>query len=591
MPSAAARSPSRIGPDRSTVASAASWVGVSPASSCLRRRRDSRASATRSLVTSTAGASAPASSGAVTMTDSVLTFPAYAVRAVPWFPAKGGNNVAMGPSVSYSITVRLEVASRGRAVSGITRAVEQAGGVVTALDVTAGRDDKLRVDVTCAARGEEHSEALVNALAGIDGVTVHKVSDRTFLLHLGGKIEMRSKVPLRNRDDLSMAYTPGVGRVAMAIAGNREDARRLTVKRNSVAVVTDGSAVLGLGNIGPYAALPVMEGKAALFKRFADIDAWPICLDSQDSDEIVRAVELIAPGFGGINLEDISAPRCFEIEERLKRALDIPVFHDDQHGTAVVVMAAVLNAVKLTDRRLEDLRVLIIGLGAAGIAVTKILLAAGVRHIVGADSQGALHTNREDYLDGSMNAVKRWFAQETNPDCRSGTPEEVIDGEDLLIGVSGARALPAKALARMSEDAMVFAMANPNPEINPEEAAPYVRIIATGRSDYPNQINNVLCFPGIFRGALDVRARTITEEMKMTAAYAIAQIVDDSELREDYIIPSVFNRDVAPAVAAAVAEEARAAGTARAGQEVGFAQGDTMTGSASGESHAPRTAI
>jgi malate dehydrogenase (oxaloacetate-decarboxylating) len=322
-----------------------------------------------------------------------------------------------------------------------------------------------------------------------------------------------------------------------------------------------------------------MEGKCCLFKEFAGVDAFPICLDTTDPDEIVRTVELIAPGFGGINLEDISAPRCFEIEERLKRELDIPVFHDDQHGTAVVVMAALLNAVKLTDRRLEDLRILIIGLGAAGIAVTKILLAAGVRHIIGADSRGALHTEREDYLDGSMNPVKRWFAEATNPDRRSGTPEEVIDGEDLLIGVSGERALPAKALARMNADAMVFAMANPNPEIHPEEAAPYVRIIATGRSDYPNQINNVLCFPGIFRGALDVRAPAITEEMKMTAAHAIAQIVDERELREDYIIPSVFNRDVAPAVAAAVAEEARAAGTARAGQEVGFAQGDTMTGS------------
>ena len=283
----------------------------------------------------------------------------------------------MGPSVSYSITVRLEVASRGRAVSAITRAVEQASGVVTALDVTAGRGDKLRVDVTCAARGEEHSEALVNSLAAIDGVTVHKVSDRTFLLHLGGKDEMRSKVPLRNRDDLSMAYTPGVGRVAMAIAGNREDARRLTVKRNSVAVVTDGSAVLGLGNIGPYAALPVMEGKAALFKRFADIDAWPICLDSQDTDEIVRAVQLIAPGFGGINLEDISAPRCFEVEARLRGLLDIPVFHDDQHGTAIVVMAALTNALRVVGKELPEVRVAMAGAGAAGTAVLKLLLGAG----------------------------------------------------------------------------------------------------------------------------------------------------------------------------------------------------------------------
>ena len=376
-----------------------------------------------------------------------------------------------------------------------------------------------------------------------------------------------------------MVYTPGVARVCLAIADDGDKAFQYTIKRNTVAVVSDGTAVLGLGNIGPYAAMPVMEGKCCLFKEFAGVDAFPICLDTSDPAEIVRTVELIAPGFGGINLEDISAPRCFEIEERLKERLDIPVFHDDQHGTAVVVMAALLNAVKLTGRRLEDLKVLIIGLGAAGIAVTKILLAAGVTQIVGADSRGTLHVQRADYLDGSMNELKRWFAEVTNPECRTGAPAEVIDGEDLLIGVSGARAFPADALARMNKDAMVFAMANPNPEINPEEAAPHVRIMATGRSDYPNQINNVLCFPGIFRGALDVRAPAITEEMKMAAARAIAAIVPEEELREDYIIPSVFNRDVAPAVAAAVADQARAAGTALAGQQVGFAQGDTMTGS------------
>jgi malate dehydrogenase (oxaloacetate-decarboxylating) len=322
--------------------------------------------------------------------------------------------------------------------------------------------------------------------------------------------------------------------------------------------------------------MPVMEGKCCLFKEFAGVDAFPICLDTTDPEEIIQTVKLIAPGLGGINLEDISAPRCFEIEERLKQELDIPVFHDDQHGTAVVVMAALLNAVKLTDRRLEDLHVLIIGLGAAGIAVTKILLAAGVRKIVGADSRGVLHARREDYLDGSMNAAKRWFAEVSNPDCREGTPADAIDGTDLMIGLSGARALPAEALARMNRDAMVFAMANPNPEVKPEEAERYVRIMATGRSDYPNQINNVLCFPGIFRGALDVRAPVITEEMKMAAAHAIAAIVSDEELRDDYIIPSVFNRDVSPAVAAAVAEQARAAGVALAGQEVGFAQGDAV---------------
>jgi malate dehydrogenase (oxaloacetate-decarboxylating) len=332
--------------------------------------------------------------------------------------------------------------------------------------------------------------------------------------------------------------------------------------------------------------MPVMEGKCCLFKEFAGVDAFPICLETWDPQEIVQTVRLIAPAFGGVNLEDISAPRCFEIEEQLKEQLDIPVFHDDQHGTAVVVMAALLNAVKLTGRRLEDLNVLIIGLGAAGIAVTKILLEAGVSEIVGADSQGALHVLREDYLNGSMSMVKRWVAEATNRECRAGAPADVIDGTDLVIGVSGERALPAEALSRMNPDAMVFAMANPNPEVNPEEAAPHVRIMATGRSDYPNQINNVLCFPGIFRGALDVRAPAITDEMKMAAARAIAAIVEDEELREDYIIPSVFNRDVAPAVAAAVGDQARAAGTALAGQEVGFAQGDTMTGIPSVDGHA-----
>jgi malate dehydrogenase (oxaloacetate-decarboxylating) len=487
--------------------------------------------------------------------------------------------VSATPSAQYRLTIRVKIDDAQGMLGLLAAAIGDAGGIVGAIDLVEVDGGASVRDIVVDGSDREHWERIVTAIEDLSGAQVIDTTDRTFLLHVGGKIEQHNKHPLKTRDDLSMAYTPGVARVSLAIAEDEEKAFQYTIKRNTVAVVSDGSAVLGLGDIGPRAAMPVMEGKCCLFKEFAGVDAFPICLDTTDSDEIVRAVELIAPGFGGINLEDISAPRCFEIEERLKRELDIPVFHDDQHGTAVVVMAALLNAVKLTNRRMEDLRVLVIGLGAAGIAVTKILLAAGVRHIIGADSRGALHTNREDYLDGSMNSVKRWFAEVTNPDCRSGTPEEVLNGEDLLIGVSGARALPAKALSRMSEDAMVFAMANPNPEIHPEEAAPYVRIIATGRSDFPNQINNVLCFPGIFRGALDVRAPAITEEMKMTAAHAIAQIVDERELREDYIIPSVFNRDVAPAVAAAVAEAARAAGTARAGQEVGFAQSDTMTGS------------
>jgi malate dehydrogenase (oxaloacetate-decarboxylating) len=353
-----------------------------------------------------------------------------------------------------------------------------------------------------------------------------------------------------------MAYTPGVARVCTAIHEDPDKAFQYTIKRNTVAVVTDGSAVLGLGDIGPAAAMPVMEGKAMLFKEFGGVDAFPICLDTNDPDEIVAIVKALAPTFGGVNLEDISAPRCFEIEDRLKADLDIPVFHDDQHGTAVVVLAALLNACTLTGRELKDVRALVVGLGAAGIAVSRILLEAGVGDIVGCDSRGAVSTRRADYEDGSMPAHKRWFAEHTNREHRTGAPAEVIDGMDLLIGLSGARVLDPTALERMNRDAMVFAMANPNPEVAPEDAARYARVIATGRSDYPNQINNVLCFPGVFRGALDVRASAITENMKMAAAEGIAAIVGDDELREDYIIPSVFNRDVARLVASAVAEVA-----------------------------------
>jgi malate dehydrogenase (oxaloacetate-decarboxylating) len=490
--------------------------------------------------------------------------------------------VSATPSAQYRLTIRVKLDDSQGILGQVTNVIAEAGGIVGAVDLVEVDGTTSLRDIVVDASNRKHWERIIAAIDALPGAQVIDTTDRTFLLHVGGKIEQHNKHPLKTRDDLSMVYTPGVARVCIAIADDEDKAFQYTLKRNTVAVVSDGTAVLGLGDIGPKAAMPVMEGKCCLFKEFAGVDAFPICLDTTDTDEIVRAVKLIAPTFGGINLEDISAPRCFEIEERLKQELEIPVFHDDQHGTAVVVLAALLNAVKLTDRRLEDLKVLVIGLGAAGIAVTKILLGAGVRQIVGADSRGALHVEREDYLDGSMNAVKRWFAEVTNPECRSGAPADVIDGADLLIGVSGARALPAEALARMNRDAMVFAMANPNPEVNPEEAAPYVRIMATGRSDYPNQINNVLCFPGVFRGALDVRASAITEEMKMAAARAIAAIVDDSELREDYIIPSVFNRDVAPAVAAAVAEQARAAGTAMARQEVGFAEGDSVTASSAG---------
>jgi malate dehydrogenase (oxaloacetate-decarboxylating) len=459
----------------------------------------------------------------------------------------------MGPSVSYSITVRLEVASRGRAVSEITRAVEQSGGVVTALDVTAGRNDRLRIDVTCAARDTDHAEAIVTTLGGIDGVTVHKVSDRTFLLHLGGKIEMRSKVPLRNRDDLSMAYTPGVGRVAMAIAGNRQDARRLTIKRNSVAVVTDGSAVLGLGNIGPYAALPVMEGKAALFKRFADIDAWPICLDSQDTDEIVRAVQLIAPGFGGINLEDISAPRCFEVERRLRGLLDIPVFHDDQHGTAIVVMAALTNALRVVGKKLSEVRMAMAGAGAAGTAVLKLLLGAGANaaDVVVCDDKGSVHLGRPG-LDESL----RWIAENTNSGGYAGNLAGAVRDADVFIGLSAPGILSGADIAAMAANAIVFALANPDPEVDPEAAMEHAAVVATGRSDYPNQINNVLAFPGVFRGLLDAQSRIVTDGMLIAAAHALADVVSPDEIGPHYIIPSVFHPDVASSVAVAVRDAA-----------------------------------
>jgi malate dehydrogenase (oxaloacetate-decarboxylating) len=476
------------------------------------------------------------------------------------------------PSAQYSLTIRVEIAHRPGMLGQVATAIGRAGGIIGAVDLVEVAGDRLLRDITVDAIDPDQWEAITAALDELDGVRVVDTTDRTFLMHVGGKIEQRNKSPLRTRDDLSMAYTPGVARVCTAIAEDRDKAFQYTIKRNTVAVVSDGTAVLGLGDIGPEAAMPVMEGKAMLFKEFAGVDAFPICLDTKDEDEIVATVRRIAPTFGGINLEDISAPRCFAIEDRLKAALDIPVFHDDQHGTAVVVLAALINACKLTGRELRDLSVLVTGLGASGVAVSKILMEAGVSRIVGADSKGLVSTERPDYVDGSMNAVKCWYAEHTNPDGLTGPPVGALDGADLFIGLSGARIFAAEELRRMSDDAMVFAMANPTPEVSPEEAAQYARIVATGRSDYPNQINNVLCFPGIFRGALDVRAREISEDMKMTAARAIATIIPDAELREDYIIPSVFNRDVAPAVAEAVAEQAKASGEATAtGDTIGFA--------------------
>ncbi|NUS01086.1 MAG: NAD-dependent malic enzyme [Nonomuraea sp.] len=459
--------------------------------------------------------------------------------------------MATVPSVSYSITVRLEVPAGGKAVSQLTHAVESAGGVVTALDVTNAGHEKLRIDVTCAARDTDHAQAIVDQLEAVEGVVIHKVSDRTFLMHLGGKIEMKSKVPLRNRDELSMAYTPGVARVSMAIARNKEDARRLTIKRNSVAVVTDGSAVLGLGNIGPEAALPVMEGKAALFKRFAGIDAWPICLDTQDVDEIVRTVQVIAPGFGGINLEDIGAPRCFEVERRLRELLDIPVFHDDQHGTAICVLAALTNALRVVNKSIENVKITMAGAGAAGNAVLRLLLAAGARNVVVCDYLGAVHKGRDD-LDESL----RWIADHTNAEGYAGDLRGAVKDADVFVGVSAPGILTGDDIATMAKDAVVFALANPEPEVSPDDAREHAAVVATGRSDYPNQINNVLAFPGVFRGLLDAQAGGVTQEMLLAAAGALAAVVTPEELGPNYIVPSVFHPDVATAVAAAVRESA-----------------------------------
>jgi malate dehydrogenase (oxaloacetate-decarboxylating) len=482
--------------------------------------------------------------------------------------------MATNPSAQYSLTLRVEIDHRPGMLGKVASAIGHAGGTIGAVDLVQVDGVHTIRDITVDTADSADWPRLTDAVDAVPGARVLDTTDRTFMLHVGGKIELHNKSPLKTRDDLSMAYTPGVARVCSAIRDDPEKAFQYTIKRNTVAVVSDGSAVLGLGDIGPRAAMPVMEGKAMLFKEFAGVDAFPICLDTKDPEQIIATVRAIAPTFGGINLEDISAPRCFEIEDRLKAELDIPVFHDDQHGTAVVVLAALLNALTLTDQRIEDIHVVIVGLGAAGVAVSNILGAAGVRHIIGCDSHGALHTDRADFLDGSMHPVKRALAQTTNPERRAGGPAEVLEGADLFVGLSGARVMPAQALAKMNPDPIVFAMANPNPEVSPEEAAPYVRILATGRSDYPNQINNVLCFPGIFRGVLDVRATRITERMKMAAARAIADIVSTDQLREDYIIPSVFNRDVVGAVAAAVADEARDSGAGAVGTEMGFGSTD-----------------
>jgi malate dehydrogenase (oxaloacetate-decarboxylating) len=465
---------------------------------------------------------------------------------------------ALHPSAQFSTTMRVELEDRPGAFAALAAAIAEEGGLLDAIDLVRVEDGTKVRDVTVLASDSEHVERILDAVGALDGIVVQSVSDRTFLLHLGGKLEVVPKSPLKTRDDLSMAYTPGVARVSSAIAADRAKAWSLTIKQNTVAVVSDGTAVLGLGDVGPEAALPVMEGKAVLFKEFGGVDAFPICLDVHEPDEIVAVVRAIAPVFGGINLEDISSPRCFEVERRLREELDIPVFHDDQHGTAIVVLAGLVNALRVVGKRLEDVRIVVTGAGAAGIAVTKTLLAAGARDVVACDRHGALCAGR-DGLEG----VKREFAELTNPRGFRGRADEALAGADVYIGLSTPGAVSADGIRTMAPDAIVFAMANPTPEVLPEEIEGDVAVIATGRSDYPNQINNVLAFPGVFRGALDVRASAITPEMEVAAAHAIAASVDDAQIAADYVIPSVFNRDVAPTVARAVAEAARRSGVAR----------------------------
>ena len=450
---------------------------------------------------------------------------------------------------SNSVIVRLRLFNEVGVLNRVTQKISDLGGNIGAIDIVRPESDALIRDITIFTHNPEHGEKLVEGLKEIEDVEFISFSDRTFLAHLQGKIEINNRLPLSTRDDLSIAYTPGVARVCTEIHKNPENAYKLTIKGNTVAVVTDGTAVLGLGDIGPKAAMPVMEGKAMLFKQFADIDAWPICLDTTDTEEIISIVKALAPGFGGINLEDISAPRCFEIEERLRNELDIPVFHDDQHGTAVVTTAALINALKLVRKKPKDIKVVVSGAGAAGTACSKMIMHLGVKNLIGCDSKGAIHNQRTD-----INQSKRWFADNANPDQEQGSLKEVLKGADVFVGVSAPNILDAGDIGNMEKDAIVFAMANPDPEILPEDARPVAAVVATGRSDYPNQINNVLCFPGIFRGALDCRAKTITEEMKLAASHAIAETLDEQHLNPDYIIPTVFDKSVTPKIAAAIAE-------------------------------------
>ena len=464
------------------------------------------------------------------------------------------------PSAQYSVTLRVEMESGSPGLLGqLATAINGVGGDIGAVDIISAGHDRIVRELVVNAADQEQADQIVAAAQGLDGIGVLSSYDRTFRLHHGGKIEMATRIPLKSRDDLQIAYMPGVARVCRAIAEDPSRVFEYTLKRNMVAVITNGTAVLGLGDIGAAAGMPVMEGKAMLFKEFGQVDSYPICVDSKDAQELIDICTAIAPAFGGINLEDIAAPVCFEVEDRLKETLDIPVFHDDQHGTAIVVLAALLNALKITGHALEDLKVVVSGVGASGVACSKILMNAGVSNIIGCDTRGAIYKGRTE----NMNFMKDWYAENTNPERIQGTLDDVIEGATLFLGLSGPDTFKVEQLKRMAPDPIVFAMANPTPEIMPEVAAPYVRIMATGRSDYPNQINNVLAFPGVFRGALDCRALQISEGMKVAAAEAIAGCISDDELHEDYIIPSVFNRQVAPAVAAAVVEKAREEGLAR----------------------------
>ena len=450
-------------------------------------------------------------------------------------------------SPGYGITIRVDGAASSQPVAQITQAILAMGASITALDVVESVLDRVVIDVTCDAIDANHAELVTAEISKNPNLNVRKVSDRTFLLHLGGKIEVSSKVPLKTRDDLSRAYTPGVARISQAIAKDPTDLRRLTIKRNTVAVVTDGSAVLGLGNIGPGAALPVMEGKAALFKRFADVDAWPVCLDTQDVDEIVRTVQIIAPVYGGINLEDISAPRCFEIEARLRELLDIPVFHDDQHGTGIVVLAALTNALNLVKKDLKNTKIVLSGVGAAGTAVARLLVAKGAKNIIGFDKDGLVYKDK-----GDSDPMRKWFVENCSPGDFSGSLADAMVGADIFIGVSAPNVLSEADIKAMAKDAIVFALANPDPEIDPVIARKHAAVVATGRSDQPNQINNVLVFPGIFRGLLDGNITKITDDMLIRAAGAIASCVSSEQLNANFIVPSVFDQNVVQKVAAAV---------------------------------------